>query len=751
MKNKEFDNIQILELLKNANKVANIGVFLFNTKTQKIYWNSVLKAMHEVPEDFSPTLINVFTFIKEKEEQEKFKTAHTNAIEHHKSFNLVHKIKTKEFNTKYLQVFGQPVIENGTCIKIHGTVLDITEKIQSKLKLTETYKHLSLSENNTQTGYWRWDLQKNEESWSDNLYKIFNLKKGGNLTYKTYFKYVHPDDKYYFNTQIEKAINPNSLLFFTHRIITENGVTKTINLKGEVTISNNKIISIVGTSQDITIIREKEKELLQRNQQLRISEKMTMTGNWHWSTKTNKVIWSDNLYNIYEHDKNEPVKYETYINYIHEDDKDTIISNLKAGMQDGKFRDATYRIRLKNGKVKTLKSVGKIITDSNGEVIEILGSCQDVTESKKKEIELLEKNQLLTFVEQLIKIGYWRLKVPSSKFIWSDNLYRIFDVKVGTPMSFSKFLSFLPPEDKEYLINQKEKFINTKAIEKFYHRVIHKNGEIRTIEVVGTVKTNKNGEVVEIIGSSQDITEQVQAQQEIIEINTNLEKSTAELTARNKQLAEFNHITSHNLRAPVSNLNALLDLWKGEGNEDLKEVLFEKFEIVINHLTVTLNSLIESLKVTNNIDVTKQELLFEETLKKTEEILAAEILKTNTIINKDFSKKTAILYNQIYLESIFLNLISNAIKYKSPDRTPEIEIKTSVSNGKTTLSIKDNGLGIDLKRHGHKLFGLNKVFHRHPEAIGIGLFITKTQVEAMGGQIYAESEVNVGTTFYINF
>ncbi|WP_363317939.1 ATP-binding protein [uncultured Maribacter sp.] len=91
------------------------------------------------------------------------------------------------------------------------------------------------------------------------------------------------------------------------------------------------------------------------------------------------------------------------------------------------------------------------------------------------------------------------------------------------------------------------------------------------------------------------------------------------------------------------------------------------------------------------------------------------------------------------------------MKYKSLDGTPEIEIKYSVNNGKTTLSIKDYGHGIDLKRDSHKFLALNKVFHRHPEAIGIGLFITKTQVEAMAGEIYAESEVNVGTTFYINF
>ncbi|WP_262480774.1 ATP-binding protein [Algibacter lectus] len=91
------------------------------------------------------------------------------------------------------------------------------------------------------------------------------------------------------------------------------------------------------------------------------------------------------------------------------------------------------------------------------------------------------------------------------------------------------------------------------------------------------------------------------------------------------------------------------------------------------------------------------------------------------------------------------------MKYRSKNRVPEIFIKSEIIDGKVRLFFQDNGLGIDLEKHGHKLFGLNKVFHRHPEAKGVGLFMVKTQVEALNGTIYATSKVNEGTTFYINF
>ena len=106
-------------------------------------------------------------------------------------------------------------------------------------------------------------------------------------------------------------------------------------------------------------------------------------------------------------------------------------------------------------------------------------------------------------------------------------------------------------------------------------------------------------------------------------------------------------------------------------------------------------------------------------------------------------------YNPAYLESILLNFISNSIKYAHPDRTPIITL--SFDKIKNEMKISDNGLGIDLKKYGSSLFGMYKTFHNNKDAKGIGLFITKNQIEAMGGKISIESEPNVGTTFTVYF
>ncbi len=237
----------------------------------------------------------------------------------------------------------------------------------------------------------------------------------------------------------------------------------------------------------------------------------------------------------------------------------------------------------------------------------------------------------------------------------------------------------------------------------------------------------------------------------LIEAKQDLEVLTKRLTEQNVQLANFVHITSHNLRSPVSNLNSLLYLYKTAETEEDKNSLFEKFETVIIHLSSTLNTLVDALRIKENTDNEREIIQFEDVLSKTTEIISAQIIETGARIKGDFENALEIEYNSGYLESIFLNLLTNAIKYRTVGRPPKIELKTERINDQLVLTVSDNGMGIDLKRHRHKLFGLHKTFHRHTEAKGVGLFMTKTQIEKMGGTISAESEVGKGSIFTIKF
>lgn len=223
-----------------------------------------------------------------------------------------------------------------------------------------------------------------------------------------------------------------------------------------------------------------------------------------------------------------------------------------------------------------------------------------------------------------------------------------------------------------------------------------------------------------------------------------------ELTQRNKQLADFVYIISHNLRAPLSNLLLLNSMIQESESCEEQRLLANKLSLPLQNLNEVFNELVASLHVIQDKTIEKEKLSFEASLKTVIETLSLNTLYPELTIKTNF-EVTHIHYPKKYLMSILQNLVSNAIKYKDNGRPLAIEIKTYQQDGTILLEIKDNGLGMDLKTNGKKLFGLQKTFHSNPDARGFGLFMTKSQIESMGGTISAQSKPKEGSTFSIKF
>ena len=172
---------------------------------------------------------------------------------------------------------------------------------------------------------------------------------------------------------------------------------------------------------------------------------------------------------------------------------------------------------------------------------------------------------------------------------------------------------------------------------------------------------------------------------------------------------------------------------------------------VTNHINEVFNELIDTLQVMEDIDIKSEHINLEECLSKIIKQIESQIEAERVDIQIDFSDAPQIYFPKKYMESIFSNLLSNAIKYKSPERTPSIQFKSKKEIGCIVVSVKDNGLGIDLDLHKERIFKIRQVFHNHSDSKGLGLFMTKTQINAMGDEIWVESEVNRGSTFFIKF
>lgn len=233
-------------------------------------------------------------------------------------------------------------------------------------------------------------------------------------------------------------------------------------------------------------------------------------------------------------------------------------------------------------------------------------------------------------------------------------------------------------------------------------------------------------------------------------IEPDKDRMIAELTAHNKCLKQFTYITSHNLKVPLKNLKGLLGLLNYDLLDDCTKAIINLLSDSLKHLDETVEDLSQMIKIHSLQNTTKEIVNIRETYQKACLNFTDQIHTMGIIIHTDF-QVDCIPFIKSYLESIFTNLLSNAIKYACPERPLTLYLKSFEGpSEQVNITIQDNGLGIDLKLHREKVFGLNQRFHSHVEGNGLGLYMTRTQVEAMGGQIKIESTVNQGTTFHIS-
>ncbi|MDR6843491.1 PAS domain-containing sensor histidine kinase [Flavobacterium granuli] len=269
-----------------------------------------------------------------------------------------------------------------------------------------------------------------------------------------------------------------------------------------------------------------------------------------------------------------------------------------------------------------------------------------------------------------------------------------------------------------------------------------KDGSFYWVDTTIIPFLNEYGKPYQYVAIRSDITKRKKGEEE-------LNRYANTLQIANTQLVDFTNIVSHNLRGPLTNISAFLEFLKETDDKNEQKELIENMTKTINHLNLVFEELIETVQIKHDTEIKLDEIVLKEAMNKTLIGFEIQIKLLKAVIQIDFDEAPVIKYSHKYLDSLLLNLISNAFKYRSPKRAPIVKIKTEVKNGNIILSVSDNGLGIDLEKHKDSLFKIRKTFHDHPEAKGFGLFMTKSQIEAMGGNIWAESKVDEGTTFFV--
>ena len=593
-------------------------------------------------------------------------------------------------------------------------------------------------------GCWELDLINNTVHWTKTTKEIHqvsqdfvpNLEEGINF----YKEGVHREKISYL---VSCAIAEKKPFDTELIIITAKGNEVWVRAKGEVEVLNGKAVRLVGTFQDIDERKRIELAHQEISERLKITTQTAQIGTWNYDLLDNNLEWDDEMYRIFNVDESQfSGSFTSWSSIIHKDDLDRVLKATNDAINGVKDFDEEYRIINIDGTIKHIKGISKTIKDREGKSFKMTGANWDITELRSTKLELAKNTKLFSKTFEHSAIGM-ALVNPDLKWLkvnksLTDSLG--YSEKELIQMNS---LDITHPDDLD-ASNIYKKEITSKNNERsqFQKRFFHKNGNVVHAIIGATPVKDQGGNISHFIIQFLDITERIESQKKL-EALVDVTKS------QNESLTNFAHIVSHNLRSHSTNMGMLTKFLNEENVDGEVKNIHEMIISASQSLSETIAHLNDVVQVKTGALEKLQSVSVLTTMEQITKSINGLLEEQNAQLHIDIPKSHFVNAVPAYLESIFLNILTNALKYSSKKRTPIIKIKSNIEKSHIVISFSDNGQGINMKRHGDKIFGMYKTFHKHKDAKGIGLFITKNQIESMSGKISVKSEVDKGTTMFI--
>ncbi len=474
------------------------------------------------------------------------------------------------------------------------------------------------------------------------------------------------------------------------------------------------------------------------------AQRMARVGSWVVDLKKNTIYWSEITKEIHEVPLDFEPNLETGINFYKEGfSRDTISELVAQGIEHGTPWDVELILVTQKGRELWVRAIGEPEM-VNGKCIRISGTFQDIDSRKRAELEAKKIRERLEIATDAAKIGIWDFDIVNNVLEWDDNMYEVYGVpKDKFNGVYQAWEATVHPEDKEWTSKYVEETIAKRDRLEMVFRILWHGKEIRWIHGEASVIRDMEGNPLRMIGANWDVTAQKNAEAEMKHLlNTT--------TYQNESLMNFAHIVSHNMCSHGSNLSMLTDfLLEDRITEEEKQNALQMLKKAANGLNETIAHLNEVVQIKTEAEQNMSRINLHNVVHKVSQTLEALFEANKVALHIDIPEDCLVMGVMAYVESAVLNLMTNAVKYRDPEKSAQIIVRTEPRRKRIVLHIEDNGLGIDMKKNGEKLFGMYKTFHHHPESRGIGLFITRNQIESMGGTIVVSSTPGKGSIFSI--
>ncbi|MFN6945078.1 MAG: PAS domain-containing protein, partial [Cytophagaceae bacterium] len=491
------------------------------------------------------------------------------------------------------------------------------------------------------------------------------------------------------------------------------------------------------------------------------SQVLGKIGSYELDFLNDKITWTPQTYKIYGFKPDQEVTIEEILSRIHPKDREIFQKTIQDSIENGTSYEMEYDLLFPDKSGKKLLSRGKVYNGDDGKPARLVGTLIDITNRKEREEKLENMQTLLLESQALSHTGSFEWDLLTNHVHWTPELYAICGIPPTERITFETHTRYIHPEDLQGVLRQfDEAYINPGPFKNEF-RIVRTDNSQRYVSSEAIVICDDNNKPAKVLGTLHDLTERRKIEEELSEANQELEKKvkerTLELLKINEELKKANadsntfvYTASHDLKAPISNIEGLIRALQEEVNlnENLTTI-FDMLHAAIDNFKHNLQDLAAIGKAQAEGNLKESSVSFEDVFHAVHTDLQENIMQSRAEINYDFSKAPEIKMASKNLRSIFYNTISNAIKYKHPDRPPVIHIYSEdFDDDHFLLSIQDNGMGIK-EEDKEKLFILYTRIHEHVQGTGVGLAIVKRIIENHGGWIEVESEPGKGATFNI--
>ncbi|OCX51577.1 hypothetical protein BEL04_16265 [Mucilaginibacter sp. PPCGB 2223] len=747
-KNTEDRLTKAENLLDLTNQVARVGGWEVDLIRKKARWSKVVKQIYEVPYDYEPQY-DIITgkgsgFILHKASRKLIDDATNEAIKSGRSYNLEIKITTATGKELWTRIIGHAEFESGTCKRLYGTFQDIDSQKRMREEFEIGEQQFRSAFENATIGM---ALVSLDGKWMKVNHVLCDLLgyTRDELMGLTFQDITHPDDLEHDIGMVVKVLEGkiNNYQIEKRYIHKDGNIIWALLSVSLVRDNAGKPLHFVSQIENITLRRSAEIKL--RESEAKYRKIFENVQDVFYQTDVNGIVTeispSIENYSGYKREKIIGSHVEDF--YYYPEDRQKLVDLLK---EHGKVNDFQVRLKTSSSEIVHTSINAHLLFDDYGTFCGFEGSMRDIRERKIAEDALKERDALLTKLsEQIPGVIYQFQFFPDGRSCFPF-------ASGGTVELFG-----LTPDELRYDSTPVFNRIHQDDFAAFYRSVITSFNTLTRWE--HEFRLSIPGQPVKWLhGSSRpelqpdksviwhgyvtDITEKKTREQE-------LQNAFDLVTEQNNRLINFAYIISHNLRTHSGNFEILVKLLQEAENRGEEQILLGHLEKVSDQLSETIMHLNEVVSIQTSISLERTKLnLFTYVEKAILQLKNNSSYRDALIVNK-VAPSLEIKYNPAYIESILFNFLSNGVKYGDPGKQTIIVVSSYTEDGQQVLEITDNGLGIDLQKNADKLFGMYKTFHENSDGKGIGLFITKSQVEAMGGKIVVSSEVGRGTTFKI--